>query len=226
MKGLLSEDALEEPRGVPFDDWGDGLLAPWSPRPAAYLTPMIGRLGGSAMQVLFEPRFPPVGQVDGRRRLPQGPGGAIVGGGEAAATQAGDEAVSAAGRAPAALQQAGEAATGSARAAPAGARATVPTEAVRFTGWQPAEAAPQGAQQDSNEDIIPAAAGDRRCQGFSGGCESGGSWGSPGSYSVSRRTLCQGCAVRYLGIEALPQAEQTHILHNFTLQPLRTPRRR
>lgn len=143
MKGLLSEDAFEEPRRTPFDDWDDGLLARWSPRPAVYLTPMIGRLGSSAMQVMLEPSSSPVGQVNGRRRLPQGLGGAIVGGGETAATQAGGAATSAAGRVPAALQQAGEAATGSAQAAPAVASATIPREAARLTGWQPAEAAPQ-----------------------------------------------------------------------------------
>lgn len=226
MKGLLSEDAFEAPRRTLFEDWDDGLLGRWSPRPAAYLTPMIRRLGSSAMQVLLEPPSPPVSQIDGRRRLPQGLGGAIVGGGETAATQAGDAATSAVGRVPAALQQAAEAAAGSAQAGPAVASATVPGEAVRLSGWQPAEAAPQRVQQGGNENIIPAAAGDLRCQGFAGGCESGGSFGTTGMYRVNRRRLCASCAVRALGIVDEPWAEQALSLQPRALQPLRTPRRR
>lgn len=218
MKGLLSEDAFEEPRRTPFDDWDDGLLARWSPRPAVYLTPMIGRLGSSAMQVLLEPPSSPVSQVNGRRRLPQGLGGAIVGGGETAATQAGGAATSAAGRVPAALQQAGEAATGSAQAAPAVASATVPREAARLTGWQPAEAAPQRVQQSGNEDIIPAAAGELRCQGCGASRHRNG---MTGAFSVEGRTLCRDCAVKALEILGRPGAVQARRLREHELEPLR-----
>jgi hypothetical protein len=216
MKGLLSEGAFEEPRRTLFEDWDDGLLARWSPRPAAYLTPTIGRLGSSAMHVLLEPPSPPVSQVDGRRRLPQGLGGAIVGGGETAATQAGDAATSAVGRVPAALQQAAEAATGSTQAGPAVASATVPGEAVRLSGWQPAEAAPQRVQQSGNEDIIPAAAGELRCQGCGASRHRNG---MTGALSVEGRTLCRTCAVKALEIIGLPGAAQTLRLQEHELEP-------
>jgi RHS repeat-associated protein len=61
------------------------------------------------------------------------------------------------------------------------------------------------------------AAGDLPCQGFSGGCQNGGTYGTTGMYIVSGRVLCVECAVKMLGIEGLPAAEKTQILRNFLL---------
>ena len=46
-------------------------------------------------------------------------------------------------------------------------------------------------------------------------CSQGGSFGTTGMYVVSRRTLCRACAVKFLGIQDLPAAEQLKILQNF-----------
>jgi hypothetical protein len=51
------------------------------------------------------------------------------------------------------------------------------------------------------------------CQGPT--CTMGGSYGTSGMYSVYGRNLCRNCAVKILGIENLPAAEQTSILQNF-----------
>jgi hypothetical protein len=46
-------------------------------------------------------------------------------------------------------------------------------------------------------------------------CTQGGSYGTSGMYSVRGRTLCRDCAVKALGIQGLPAAEQTSILQAF-----------
>jgi len=46
-------------------------------------------------------------------------------------------------------------------------------------------------------------------------CSQGGSFGMTGMYVVSGRTLCRDCAVKFLGIQDLPAAEQVKILQNF-----------
>jgi hypothetical protein len=51
------------------------------------------------------------------------------------------------------------------------------------------------------------------CQGPT--CSQGGSFGMTGMYIVSGRRLCRDCAVKFLGIQNLPAAEQTKILQNF-----------
>jgi hypothetical protein len=51
------------------------------------------------------------------------------------------------------------------------------------------------------------------CQGPT--CSQGGSFGMTGMYFISGRTLCRDCAVKFLGIQGLPAAEQTAILRNF-----------
>ena len=62
-----------------------------------------------------------------------------------------------------------------------------------------------------------AAAGDLPCQGFSGGCQSGGDWGTTAVYSVSGRGLCANCAVKSLGIQDMPAGEKAIILRPFIL---------
>lgn len=53
---------------------------------------------------------------------------------------------------------------------------------------------------------IPGAqyAGGLRCEGFSAGCQSGGSYGTTATYNVFNRNLCMDCAVKMLGIQNEP----------------------
>jgi len=55
---------------------------------------------------------------------------------------------------------------------------------------------------DTGESGIPttrlAAAGDLSCQGFAGGCQSGGSYGATGMYYIGGRVLCMDCADKVL----------------------------
>jgi len=62
-----------------------------------------------------------------------------------------------------------------------------------------------------------AAAGDLQCQGFSAGCQSGGSWGPTAAYGMSGRSLCTDCVVKMLGTENEPGAEEVIILRPFLL---------
>ena len=49
-----------------------------------------------------------------------------------------------------------------------------------------------------------------RCDGWRG-CQSGGSMGYGGMYSIGNQTLCESCAVKKLSSETLP-SEETDIL--------------
>ncbi len=63
--------------------------------------------------------------------------------------------------------------------------------------------------------LQPAAAGDLRCEGFYGGCERGGDWGTTATHTVTGRKLCRKCALRMLGIEELSPAEQIKTLQRY-----------
>lgn len=43
--------------------------------------------------------------------------------------------------------------------------------------------------------------GGLRCDGFSGGCQTSGSYGTTALYNVFGRNLCMDCAVKMLGIQ-------------------------
>jgi hypothetical protein len=64
-----------------------------------------------------------------------------------------------------------------------------------------------------------AAAGDLKCGGFSSGCQSGGSQGTTGMYSVGGRTLCAACTEKMLGITDLPAKERPAIMEPFLSVP-------
>jgi hypothetical protein len=75
-----------------------------------------------------------------------------------------------------------------------------PGFAVAPDGWAPPydPTAPIGDGSSPAETPLqappalqPAAAGDLRCEGFSGGCQSGGDWGTTAAYRVEGRNLCQ-----------------------------------
>ncbi len=57
-----------------------------------------------------------------------------------------------------------------------------------------------------------------RCDGFYGGCESGGTYGTNAMYSVGGRNLCRECAVKVLGIGSGNSREQTRVLSPFQIQ--------
>jgi hypothetical protein len=56
------------------------------------------------------------------------------------------------------------------------------------------------------------------CDGFSGGCQSGGSYGTNAMYRIRGRNLCRNCAVKMLGIEDEPSNEQILTLDPFSIQ--------
>ena len=62
-----------------------------------------------------------------------------------------------------------------------------------------------------------AAIGDLKCDGFSGGCSSGGSRGTTGMYQVTGRVLCVSCAIKMIGVANEKAAEQIRSLQPFTL---------
>jgi RHS repeat-associated protein len=67
----------------------------------------------------------------------------------------------------------------------------------------------------SYQDPTGLAAGDLLCEGFSGGCQSGGSYGTTAMYCVSGLNLCRDCAVKILGLGSDSSAEQTRVLRPF-----------
>src|SRR5580700_2896483 len=59
--------------------------------------------------------------------------------------------------------------------------------------WTSGAASPQANQSDAQR-IRIAAAGGLRCDGFSGGCQSGGTYDTTAMYSIYGRSLCMDCA--------------------------------
>ena len=47
-----------------------------------------------------------------------------------------------------------------------------------------------------------------KCDGFSGGCQMGGTFGTTGHVQIGGKRLCMSCAVKFLGLEGLPYGEQ------------------
>ncbi|MGA8078704.1 MAG: hypothetical protein WB868_15135, partial [Xanthobacteraceae bacterium] len=65
-----------------------------------------------------------------------------------------------------------------------------------------------GADRSDVPDIQLAASGGLRCDGFSAGCQNGGSYGTTAMYNVFGRNLCMDCAVKVLGLENEPPSEK------------------
>jgi hypothetical protein len=63
------------------------------------------------------------------------------------------------------------------------------------------------------------ASGNLKRQGFGGGCQNGGSFGTTGAYRVSGRILCASCAEKALGFTDLPGPERAEALSPFSLSP-------
>jgi hypothetical protein len=75
-----------------------------------------------------------------------------------------------------------------------------------------------GASQSNIPNVQLAAGGDLRCEGFAGGCQSGGSYGATAMYSVSGHALCMDCAVKVLGIQNEPSKEKVLTLSPYLLR--------
>ena len=54
-----------------------------------------------------------------------------------------------------------------------------------------------------------------RCDGFSGGCQNGGSFGTTDPVHISGKRLCVDCAVKYLGLQGLPFEEISETFGGF-----------
>jgi len=76
--------------------------------------------------------------------------------------------------------------------------------------------APQGIPEGGQwvTDRVHVAAG-LSCDGFSGGCQSGGTFGTTGLIKIFNKRLCWDCAVKFLGIQELPHDEQLETLRGF-----------
>jgi hypothetical protein len=66
--------------------------------------------------------------------------------------------------------------------------------------------------QPQDDHVQIAAAGDLRCRGFSGGCSSGGSYGTSATNRVFGRPVCTSCAIKMLSLENESIAEQLKAL--------------
>jgi len=62
-----------------------------------------------------------------------------------------------------------------------------------------------------------AAAGWPRCEGFSAGCQSGGSYGTTAMFYIHGRALCMDCAVKILEIQNETGSEKVRILSPYYL---------
>jgi len=80
-----------------------------------------------------------------------------------------------------------------------------------------ADAANESRKPDPSNIQVAAARG-LPCDGFSGGCQSGGSYGTNAMYRIRGRNLCRNCAVKMLGIEDEPSNEQILTLDPFSIQ--------
>jgi len=72
------------------------------------------------------------------------------------------------------------------------------------------------ARPDASGDRL-AAAGDLKCDGFSAGCQSGGSYGTTATHNIEGRNVCTSCAVKMMGVGGLPGGRQLLILKPFEL---------
>ena len=62
-----------------------------------------------------------------------------------------------------------------------------------------------------------AAVGDLPCQGFAGGCQSGGTYGTGATYRIFGRNVCRDCAVKMMGLENESGAAQMKALERYLI---------
>jgi hypothetical protein len=79
---------------------------------------------------------------------------------------------------------------------------------------------PDGGQwtgDGGDADVQIAAVGDLPCQGFAGGCQSGGTYGTTAMYRIFGRNVCRDCAVKMMGLENESGAAQTKVLERYLI---------
>lgn len=69
-----------------------------------------------------------------------------------------------------------------------------------------------------SSNIQVAAAGGLRCDGFSGGCESGGTYGTTAMYKIYGRNLCWDCAVKILDLQDASSSEKVLRLSPYVIE--------
>jgi len=77
---------------------------------------------------------------------------------------------------------------------------------------------PDGGQWTTGDDVEVAAAGDLPCDGFYGGCQSGGSYGSTAMFGIENKNLCYDCAVKMTGTQNQPASERMKTLKFYLLK--------
>jgi hypothetical protein len=91
----------------------------------------------------------------------------------------------------------------------------------RYRPDQPRAPTPEGGRWidelaqvlPSNQELMPIqVAVGPRCDGFAGGCQSGGTFGTTGMFNILGRNMCLDCAVKYFSIENLNGPEQMQYL--------------
>jgi len=63
-----------------------------------------------------------------------------------------------------------------------------------------------------------AATGGLRCDGFSSGCQSGGSYGSSGMYNIDGHVLCMDCAIKFFSLQDDSPKERARTLGPFLIK--------
>lgn len=74
-----------------------------------------------------------------------------------------------------------------------------------------------GVNPSDAPNIQIAAAGGLRCDGFAGGCQSGGTYGTSGMYNIDGRVLCIDCAVKYFGLQDETPGARARFLERFLI---------
>lgn len=79
-----------------------------------------------------------------------------------------------------------------------------------------------GSADDANQynapDMRIAAAGGLHCDGFSSGCQSGGSYGTSGMYNIDGHVLCMDCAIKFFGLQDDSPKERVRTLAPFLIK--------
>jgi hypothetical protein len=85
----------------------------------------------------------------------------------------------------------------------------------RYRADQPR--APKGTPEGGQwvHDRVRVAANGPRCDGFYGGCQSGGTFGTTGAVRIGGKNLCMDCAIKLLGIQGLSHDETMETLGGF-----------
>ncbi len=90
--------------------------------------------------------------------------------------------------------------------------------ALDYGGHAGRDVSADGADPARTPVIQIAASGTLPCDGFSGGCQSGGTYGTNAMYHMMGLNLCRECAVKFAGVENASSREQTKTLSPFQIR--------